>query len=135
MHLDQEAVRALMLYLEDHLEIDERGRGTYIRIKDIANEELLPFPQKDIFLAAFYLKEKRLIHVRQEKSVPGAPKINLTPHAYKVDGISAAGYDYLSSIRDETIWKKLKEKFSDITSASIPQIIAVAAELTAKSLL
>lgn len=48
---------------------------------------------------------------------------------YYMHGITFAGYDYLDSIRNDTIWERTKEKLQTFGSAASLEVVRATAEI------
>lgn len=128
MVLNHDCVRSLLLWLEANQTVSSAGKPDVVMLRKIYGQ-FSDFSPEELNLAASYLVQKRLISLRS-----GMTTENASPRAYVISGITAAGYDYLAAVKDDSVWKKIKEKIGSTALASVPNVIAVAAEILAESL-
>ena len=122
MVLNNECVRALLLWLEANQKLRSNGLHEHIKIKSAY--DALDFSKDDIHAAAKYLVEKKLVYLTYDRKAT-----DIAPRLYTFASISATGYDYLAAVRDNNIWKKIKDNLGSVTLASVPTVIETAAKL------
>lgn len=128
MVLNHDCVRSLLIWLEANQGLSPTGKPEVMMMRRIYGQ-LSDFSADELNLAATYLVQKKLISLRSGMTIE-----NAAPRAYVISGITAAGYDYLAAVKDDSVWKKIKEKIGSTALASIPNVVAVAAEILAKGL-
>lgn len=123
MVLNNECVRALILWLEENQTVKPNGKPDVIMLHKIYS--CFPdFSAADVNTAATYLVQKKLISLRE-----GQTALNAAPRAYAVTGITAIGYDYIAAVKDDSLWKKIKDRIGSAALASVPTVIEVASKL------
>ena len=128
MVLNHDCVRSLLLWLETNQSVGPTGKPDSVMMRNIYGQ-FPDFSPAELNLAATYLVQKKLISLRSGMTVE-----NAAPRAYVISGITAAGYDYLAAVKDDSVWKKIKEKIGSTALASVPNVIAVAAEIFASTI-
>lgn len=123
MTLNNECVRALILWLEENQTVRPNGKPDVIMLHKIYG--CFPdFSAADLNIAASYLVQKKLISLRDGQTV-----LNAAPRAFAITGITAVGYDYIAAVKDDGLWKKIKDRVGSVALASVPTVIEVAAKL------
>ena len=114
--LDLDLVRNILFLIEDKTSFSK-----WLNLKDF----LQICPDKDKVVEHLYLLEK-------EGFIEGKPYYTDNEcDEFIVTRISMKAHEYLSTIRNETIWNKTKEKLSDIGgSAPLAIIQELAADVT-----
>lgn len=121
--LNNDCVRDLILWIEKTQQVKPNGKPDPLHMRD-AYPALPKYPREDIGTAATYLVGKKLIALASGQSFP-----ETTSSKFTVTYITASGYDYLAAIRDDTVWKKIKEHLGSAMLASVPTVIELAAKL------
>lgn len=98
-------MQAIMRYLENNLIPDSRGKIAGIKARHIAEALEESFPSGVVYLSLEQLYSLKFIKKTNPESVQRA-------NVYKINGITPAGYEYLSFIKNDTFSNKLKSHFS-----------------------
>lgn len=101
MRLNPDCMRAVLLVLED----SDYGKTVYQ--KDLYSQLENEYSHEDIDYSISKLKEAGFINARIKSYDNGQ-----SPIIY-IDDITYEGHQFLSSIRSNTIWEKVKEKLTD----------------------
>lgn len=125
MEQNFECVRALIKELETSQVVSPSGKPSPVHLNRLySSEGLKEFSAPEVDTAALYLVDKGLIRLREGQKFP-----QTGPRAFVIAGITGSGYDYLAAVKDDTMWKKIKETLGKIGLASVPNVISVAAKL------
>lgn len=127
MTLNQDCVRDLLLYFDEFTTRDSHGRVNKIKMRDVLQLDMFSgYQHTEIADAASYLVQKKWIIV----SNPGIA----TPFHFIVCGLTASGQDYANTLRDNSLWKKLKSGFSgnQIISLGLPILQEFIKDLSSK---
>lgn len=131
MSLDPECVRTLLLFLDQQLAPTSAGkRPKPVKLKHKVEEPPLSTYSPDaVYAAAQYIVGKKFaqIAVQDPKNIS-----HLAPRHYVFTSLTAKGSDFLSALRDDTIWKKLTSRLGNVFEATLPQLLSAAAELGLK---
>lgn len=115
MELNQECIRDLLIYVEQHQPVRSTGISEPFKVKFFCTDENAPkYENGEIALAVKYLTDKKLI----ECSNPNSGTAHI-----QIKRITAKGYDYLGLIRDQSTWRALKNRFGKVFASSGPVII------------
>ena len=114
MKLNHECVRALLLYLEENHQIDDKPL-------DVREIKLPKFSEDEVRYSAEKLIEADFLDADAE-IMDGVREIY-------VNSITWAGHQFLDNIRDPKIWKYSKSVFSKFASVSIGIIENVSAQV------
>lgn len=129
--MDQNCVRALLLYLSNRLAPTPSGKlPRPVKLRHVCSEAPLNmYAPEDIYAAAQYIVSKGFatISALDPKHIP-----RIAPRQYVFLSLTAKGMDYLRIVEDDTLWNKIKTRFSNVFDAAIPELVAVAAELGIK---
>lgn len=129
MKLNYDCLRDVLLSLESHLELDDLLAFQCYSFEDILNfKDLQNYSDKDIFYAIYNLKQIDFINCSILYSDGG------TPRKVLISNINYSGHEFLETIKSDTIWKTLKEKFSFGGGMSLPIIQDVATALILKKI-
>lgn len=101
--LDQENSRIVMLYLQEKLKPDSRGRLRGVKTKDVSIEGLDRIEVGNILRE---LHKYNLITVRNPSSVA---------KRYFIDNITPQGEKFLLAAKDKNLWPKLKKALGPIS--------------------
>ncbi len=104
--LNEKCVKAIMLYLEKNLVPNRRGKIPGIHARNIYPDFEHSFDRNDFNYTIVYLVDNGFI----TKTNPEHK--NRTADAGKINGITPAGYQLLSLIKDDTLWGKLGKKLT-----------------------
>lgn len=110
MKLNHDCVRALLIFLEENLEVKGNGTPDCLKLGHITDEgDLANYLEEDIYYAASKLVEAKFI-IPVNKDV--------SPKFLMIKEISWNGHDYLDSIRDSKVWSEVKDKTKGFSSVA-----------------
>lgn len=146
--VNEDAVRDLMLYIDSHIELKHNGSVKKIKMRVLLCDEYFQFNRqeernppygKDDLISAFrYCELKKYILVQgpekvsnaalmacprgNRKKCTGSQTVVRTPAHQLIYDILPAGQVFLNSVRDKTLWEKIKalhlfDKLSSLVSA------------------
>jgi len=95
----------------------------------LKHERLKMYSAADILYSIKQMGENGLLDIDDE-TLLGDDCIT-----YGIRDITPYGHEFISNIRNSTIWNKVKTSVKSVSGASIPVILNVAAELILKQLL
>lgn len=122
MKLNYDCIRDLMIFLEDNLSYENAYWISDIKIDGYSDEELIYTAEK--------LFEAGYINGNLSRTLSSRYPLIL------IREITWQGHELLGNIRDNTVWKKLKSKISNVTtSVSIPILNSVASAILSELLL
>lgn len=120
MTLEPELVRAVLLYLEDHLILYKEDQETRrFQILGVTTTELCSapelseFPEYDIVYAVWKLYEGGMITLEK------APERDADFYYLTVLSITWEGHEFLANIKSDTVWNKASEKAKELGNVSI----------------
>ena len=132
--MDQNCVRDLLLYLSEQLAPTPTGKlPKPLKLKHhIDTPALSAYAPEIIYDSAQYVVKKGFADIAalDPKNIP-----RIAPRQYVFLSLSAKGVDYLRVIKDNTLWSKLKGRLSNVFEETVPNLIALAAQLGASHLL
>lgn len=98
MKRNEDCIRSIMMYLEENL-----SQNKSIKVMDLYC--CLPeYSKEDVNESALIILERKLAEKKNMDSC--------SARTIKFSRITDKGHNYLDAIRDETVWKTLKDKFS-----------------------
>lgn len=123
MKLNYDCIRDVLLFLEETLTIDDDMTFSHITSTDITSNEYLTsfYSPQDIYYAIYNLYQCDYIEAISFSA-------DDVTH-FSIYNISFEGHEFISHIRDNTFWKKLKAMLTDIKIENIPMIISIAQKL------
>lgn len=123
MVLNHDCARDLILWIEKNQTAKSNGVLEKIKMKSVYTApELSKYTREDMDAAARYLVDGNALRLAQDQR-PNAPKW------FVFSGITATGYDYITAVRNDTVWKKVKAALGPAVQASIPAVISIAAQI------
>ena len=114
MKLNHDCVRAVLLFLEENLDLTDS-----IGIDDI---KLADFEKNDVIYSLLKLNEAGYISGKFVKDI-------LENISGFVTGITWEGHKFLDTVRDNKVWKNTKTILSKVSSASISFVSSVASQV------
>lgn len=116
MRLNYDLLREILLKIEDVSD----GHTCYM-VDEEFSEEFFPNYKSDVvFFHVSYLRQRGFINPVLDESCV----ISLTP----------AGYDYLDAVRNDGVWKDVKQTLSTCIKPTLPIVKALAIEIAKKQL-
>lgn len=124
MKLNYECMRDTLLFLEENLTVDCDG-DLYFGLIFLDNlyGELSQYSKEDIYYSVFNLKQAGLLSCNPGDDWP----------IYNIDSISYItfkGHEFLSEIRDNDKWKRVKSVLGNVKTFSLSAISAAAEGVT-----
>lgn len=113
MKLDHDCVRAVLLYLEGSLELDNEIDATEIVIKK--------YPQQDIIYSVRKLAEAGYLNASDYSADDEQSVI--------INSLSWEGHRFLDTVRDPKVWKHSKSVASKLLSVSIGMMENIASQV------
>ncbi len=115
MQLNQECIRDLLLYVEQHQPVRATGIVQPFKVKTFFTDDDAPrYSNADVAIAIQYLNDKKLII---------SPNPNSGTAHIQITHITAKGYDYLGLIREQSAWSALKKQFGKVFELSGPVVV------------
>ncbi|MEQ7309878.1 DUF2513 domain-containing protein [Lactococcus petauri] len=128
MKLNPECIRDVMLDLEENLDV----RGGLMLVPALEKGELKRIKKhnfEDIIYTCKKLNEANFISF--STNICAAPN----PYVFsKVGTITWSGHQFLDDIRDEKVWRDVKQTASKVSSVSIPILQQISAAVIARFL-
>lgn len=120
MKLNHDCVRDLMIYIEENVPY-----GSFIYVHQIKLDQ---YEQVDLIYTADKLCEARYIKAHRTQGLQDEfPTI-------KIDSLTWEGHNFLDTIRDITVWERVKEKTSVFASVSLPLIAQLGTQILSNML-
>ena len=120
MQLNYDCIRDVLLFLEKHLAVDENLCFSRMSLDDIMESTLISdrYSVNEVAYTIHNLYQCEFIDAIVDDS---DDELN-----YIVFDITYIGHEFLSSIRNDNIWNKIKEQLLSIKITSIPAIVKCA---------
>lgn len=124
MKLNYDCLRDTLLYLEENLTVDCDGELSFglIYLDDLYNE-LSQYSNEDIYYSVFNLKQAEFLSCSPADDWP-------IYHIDSINYITFKGHEFLSEIRDNDKWKKVKSILGNVKTFSLSAISAAAEGVT-----
>lgn len=116
--LNMDCVRDLLFLIEKETYVKLSGRSVTIKMKHLY-PILDQYDSLKKYEAAKYIFSKELVEY-DHKNLPNGPRF------YVCTGLSPLGHDYLRSIRDNSVWNKMKSSGKSIASMTVNKLIEFA---------
>ena len=104
--LNESCIKTVMFYLNDHLKYKRNGKVFPIKARTIIDELSATYSADEILQAISYLVQMGLISRTNQENK------NVAPGVFNINGITPAGYQFLSLAKNDTLWEKLREKLT-----------------------
>ncbi len=114
MKLDHNCIRAILLYSEEHLGLDEDLGWQSLDLEDYC-DALPKYSQKEIAYTLYLLEEAGYVDAEIINADGGICDISVYRLTY-------SGHEFIDTIRSNKIWSKIASAVSTIGSASLPII-------------
>ena len=101
--LNESCIKSVMQYLDKNLVPKRNGKMFGINARRIAGDLSESFSAIDVFQAVSCLVQSGML----TRANPEHPHV--APAVFKINGITPAGYQFLSLLEDDTLWGKLKK--------------------------
>ena len=116
--LNESCIKSVMQYLDKNLVPKRNGKMFGINARRVAGDLSESFSAIDVFQAVSCLVQSGML----TRANPEHPHV--APAVFKINGITPAGYQFLSLLEDDTLWGKLKktlplEKILNLLSSGI----------------
>jgi Hypothetical protein (DUF2513). len=122
MKLNYDCIRSLLLALEENLNYDDSLSLSQVRLSQIVSSEILgEFTKEDIAYSSLKLLEAEYIEAR----IIGSDQKIIDIVYFK---IIFAGHQYIDTIRDNKVWKKVMNKIGETTSSIALDVITEVAK-------
>jgi len=120
MKLDYDCIRDVLLFLEENLTLENDFSFSHMLSTEIVLQEQLTdfYAPQDIYYSIYNLYQCGFLEAYEVS----ADDVTI----FSVYNITYEGHEFISHIRDNTFWKKLKSKLLDIKIENIPTIVSVA---------
>ncbi len=119
MKLNPDCVRDVLLYLEEHLHIEDRNKLSTIDLKEL-KEKLTQYSEDDIFYSVYNLHQIRFIEGRINDT--GDRKMFFC----EINNITWNGHQFLNTIRPDTVWQATKKGASKLGIMSMHALSSIA---------
>lgn len=100
--LNENCINDIMLYLESNLTRKPSGKFRGIKSRIIMENLPNEYSLDDFYTSLSYLVEIKLLTRTN-------PQTDASVRAYKINGITAKGQDYLNLIHDDTLFHKVRK--------------------------
>lgn len=120
MRLDNDCIRDIMLYIEDNIH-DHTDDVSF----NIMSEELQQYDKETLTYHIQILKDGELIKDYAKAGYMGIISVN---------DLTWKGHQYLDNIREDHIWKAVKDKASTVGSVSLQVMIPLATAIIQQKL-
>lgn len=117
MKLEVDLVRLLLLHIEEHATRP---------ISDLDNIEIDGWTKEQIDYHVVQLEDAGFIEASID-SVPDNEDPNLVHVLYSVRRLTYKGHEFVETVRDDTIWRKVKEKARAVGAMTLPALIQIGA--------
>ena len=123
MKLNEDCVRDTLIYIEEHMQMNEYNRIKEISLLAITNGLIDKYDEKDIAYTVFQLIDANFIK----------GNINTPGRNNKVVGniydITWTGHDLLNSIRPQPVWNAVKQNAANLGIKSIRGLASLAGNI------
>ena len=120
MKLNSDCVRDTLIYIEEHLQMNEYNRIKEISLLSITNGLIDKYDEKDIAYTVFQLMDAHFI--RGNINTPGRNNKVIA----NIYDITWAGHDLLNSIRPQPVWNAVKQNATNLGIKSIRGLASLA---------
>ncbi|MGN9161248.1 DUF2513 domain-containing protein [Clostridium sulfidigenes] len=110
MRLNNDCIRDILLYIEANTDYEKSCINSDVLVKD------LKYDKNTIFYHICMIRQARLVD--NVSFADNEPKL--------ISRLSWQGHQYLDNIRDNKVWRLLKEKTSKLSSVSLSLLIQLA---------
>lgn len=114
MKLDHNCIRAILLYSEEHIGLDENLGWQPLDLKDYC-DALPKYSRQEIAYTLYLLDEAGYVDTHIIDADGGICDINVYRLTY-------SGHEFIDTIRSNKIWSKIVSAVSTIGSVSLPVI-------------
>jgi hypothetical protein len=142
LRINIDCIRDLLIFIEEEQTMEEldlsllgeTGKTASGRVQPInsayllSHEKLKHYSPQDILYSIKQMGEGGLLDVDDNTVLAGHT-------VYEILDITPYGHEFISNLKDGSIWKKVKTAIKTVSGASIPVISKVAAETVIKQLL
>jgi len=120
MRLNIDCVRDILVSVADNLNPDEYGDTSPIDPLIFAHENLSQYPQNEVLYWIRQLMDSRII-------IPG--KKYVSEPLPQIADLSISGYQFIDSVKKDSIWNKVKPKLLEISISSLSVLIQKGIEI------
>lgn len=119
MKLNQDCLRDVLL------QVEAAGLSDYIS-EETLHSQLPQYTEDEICYACYMLGDAGYLDIQKEHYIRKS--------SVEVRGMTYKGHGFLEQIRDESVWKKVKEKAKKIGAFALPVLADIAKEVIAAQL-
>lgn len=123
MKLNSDCVRDTLIYIEEHLQMNEHNRIKEISLLSITKGLIDKYEENDIAYTVFQLMDANFI--KGNINTPGRNN-KVVAHIYD---ITWAGHDLLNSIRPQPVWNAVKQNAANLGIKSIRGLASLAGNI------
>lgn len=123
MKLNSDCVRDTLIYIEEHLQMNEYNRIKEISLLSITKGLIDKYEENDIAYTVFQLIDANFI--KGNINTPGRNN-KVVANIYD---ITWAGHDLLNSIRPQPVWNAVKQNASNLGIKSIRGLASLAGNI------
>ena len=123
MKLNEDCVRDTLIYIEEHLQMNEYNRIKEISLLSITKGLIDKYEENDIAYTVFQLIDANFI--KGNINTPGRNN-KVVANIYD---ITWAGHDLLNSIRPQPVWNAVKQNASNLGIKSIRGLASLAGNI------
>ena len=123
MKLNSDCVRDTLIYIEEHLQMNEYNRIKEISLLSITKGLIDKYEENDIAYTVFQLMDANFI--KGKINTPGRNN-KIVANIYD---ITWAGHDLLNSIRPQPVWNAVKQNAANLGIKSIRGLASLAGNI------
>lgn len=123
MKLNEDCVRDTLIYIEEHMQMNEYNRIKEISLLAITNGLIDKYDEKDIAYTVFQLIDANFI--KGNINTPGRNN-KVVANIYD---ITWAGHDLLNSIHPQPVWNAVKQNAANLGIKSIRGLASLAGNI------
>lgn len=123
MKLNEDCVRDTLIYIEEHMQMNEYNRIKEISLLAITNGLIDKYEENDIAYTVFQLMDANFI--KGNINTPGRNN-KVVANIYDITWI---GHDLLNSIRPQPVWNAVKQNAANLGIKSIRGLASLAGNI------
>lgn len=135
MKLNMDCVRAVMLCVEEHTDFDHRCSFIhYARADSLVclGEDPVDPPEYQVKLESNFDNEDMIYSVKycvEAGLIVLSPSSTLIQYQISIKDLTPAGHDFLANIREDRVWKKVKQTAAKVGAVSLNVLVEIAKDV------